>query len=158
MPNYTKIFKLWTSYVANPRKCSASSVVSNTLRPNLSRLFSSGALSTECVQDSQENDDLKSRIFRVRLPKRSVTNVLQNWVSEGNQITLSELRHISKDLRKSQRYKHALEVGNFSLFFSFWFYVFCTVWYLYVWLPRDDGKAKAWNFRVVFFFFWVWIT
>ncbi|PQM41793.1 pentatricopeptide repeat-containing protein [Prunus yedoensis var. nudiflora] len=97
------------------RKCSASSVVSNTLRPNLSRLFSSGALSSECVQDSQENDDLKSRIFRVRLPKRSVTNVLQNWVREGNQITLSELRHISKDLRKSQRYKHALEISEWMV-------------------------------------------
>ncbi|CAB4289682.1 unnamed protein product [Prunus armeniaca] len=97
------------------RKCSASSVVSNTLRPNLSRLFSSGALSSECVQDSQENEDLKSRIFRVRLPKRSVTNVLQNWVSEGNQITLSELRHISKDLRKSQRYKHALEISEWMV-------------------------------------------
>lgn len=68
---------------------------------------------TEFVDDEadiEEKDDLKSRIFRVRLPKRSVTNVLQRWVGEGNQITISDLRTISKDLRKSHRYKHAFEV------------------------------------------------
>lgn len=58
-----------------------------------------------------ENDDLKSRIFRLRLPKRSVMNVLHRWVSEGRQITMPDLRDISKELRKSQRYKHALEVA-----------------------------------------------
>ena len=60
--------------------------------------------------DQESVDDLKSRIFRVRLPKRSVTNVLQNWVSEGREIGISELRKITKELRQSQRFKHALEV------------------------------------------------
>ncbi|GFP86792.1 pentatricopeptide repeat-containing protein at5g09450 mitochondrial, partial [Phtheirospermum japonicum] len=63
----------------------------------------------------EEKDDLKSRIFRLRLPKRSVTNVLQKWVSEGQKITISDLRSISKDLRKSQRYKHALEVSEWMV-------------------------------------------
>lgn len=75
-----------------------------------SRLLSSGASSTDLVEDYVENDDLKSRIFRLRQPKRSATNVIQKWINEGNQITISQLRLISKDLRKSQRYKHALEV------------------------------------------------
>lgn len=38
-------------------------------------------------------------------------NVLHRWVSEGRQITMPDLRDISKELRKSQRYKHALEVA-----------------------------------------------
>lgn len=37
---------------------------------------------------------------------------------------------------------------NFLFFSPFDFMFFCTVW-----LPRDNGKAKAWNFRVVFFLF-----
>ncbi|KAK6156784.1 hypothetical protein DH2020_011032 [Rehmannia glutinosa] len=63
----------------------------------------------------EENDDLKSRIFRLRLPKRSVINVLQKWVSEGHKITLSDLRSISKDLRRSHRYKHALEISEWMV-------------------------------------------
>ncbi|THG04121.1 hypothetical protein TEA_024172 [Camellia sinensis var. sinensis] len=85
-------------------------------------LFSSSASRNEVVvekshtsQDEEhqdgngEDDDLKSRIFRLRLPKRSASNVLQKWVSEGRKITTSDLRRISGDLRKSRRYKHALE-------------------------------------------------
>ncbi|KAK3034797.1 hypothetical protein RJ639_033702 [Escallonia herrerae] len=57
-------------------------------------------------------DDLKSRIFSLRLPKRSASNVIQRWVNEGNRVTISELRIISKELRRSQRYKHALELSE----------------------------------------------
>lgn len=71
--------------------------------------------------NSKENeDDLKGRIFRLRLPKRSVTNVIDKWVREGNAVSASELRHISKELRKSQRFKHALEVRLMLIFCSFW--------------------------------------
>ncbi|KAL0384425.1 UNVERIFIED_CONTAM: Pentatricopeptide repeat-containing protein, mitochondrial [Sesamum radiatum] len=63
----------------------------------------------------EEKDDLKSRIFRLRLPKRSVTNVLQKWVSEGNNITVADLRSISRDLRRSHRYKHALEISEWMV-------------------------------------------
>ncbi|PON31430.1 Pentatricopeptide repeat [Parasponia andersonii] len=80
-----------------------------------SRLLSSGASNTNFVEDYVENDDLRNRIFRLRQPKRSATNVLQKWINEGNQITLSELRQISKDLRKFQRFKHALEVSEWMV-------------------------------------------
>ncbi|XP_050208848.1 pentatricopeptide repeat-containing protein At5g09450, mitochondrial [Mercurialis annua] len=83
------------------------------------QLFSSGALkSAELEEDwnSKENgDDLKTKIFRLRLPKRSATNIIQNWVSEGNSVTVSELRNISKELRKLQRYKHALEISEWMV-------------------------------------------
>ncbi|XVE93180.1 hypothetical protein REPUB_Repub01dG0168100 [Reevesia pubescens] len=83
-----------------------------------SRLLSSCAASTEYVDEYSKNSEsnhLKCRIFRVRLPKRSVTTVIQKWVGEGNQVSISELRQISKDLRKSQRFKHALEISEWMV-------------------------------------------
>ncbi|BAT97616.1 hypothetical protein VIGAN_09111800 [Vigna angularis var. angularis] len=44
-----------------------------------------------------------SKILRLRLPKRSATNILQKWVLQGNPVTLSQLQDISKELRRSQR-------------------------------------------------------
>ncbi|EPS68015.1 hypothetical protein M569_06760, partial [Genlisea aurea] len=61
------------------------------------------------------NDDLRNRIFRERLPKRSVSNVLQKWIDEGRRIEASDLRSISRDLRRSQRYKHALEISEWMV-------------------------------------------
>ncbi|XP_073146453.1 pentatricopeptide repeat-containing protein At5g09450, mitochondrial-like [Henckelia pumila] len=66
-------------------------------------------------EEDEEKDDLRSRIFRVRLPKRSATNVLQKWVNEGRDVTVSELRNISRDLSRSHRYKHALEVSEWMV-------------------------------------------
>ncbi|XP_023750691.1 pentatricopeptide repeat-containing protein At5g09450, mitochondrial [Lactuca sativa] len=60
-------------------------------------------------------DDLKSRILRLRLPKRSATNVIEKWINEGHRITSYDLRHISKELRKSHRYKHALELSEWMV-------------------------------------------
>ncbi|XP_038888934.1 pentatricopeptide repeat-containing protein At5g09450, mitochondrial isoform X2 [Benincasa hispida] len=80
---------------------------------SVSNYCSHGALRSESFDESvnsEETNDLKSRIFRLRLPKRSATNVLQRWMSEGNQVTITELRNISKELRRIQRYKHALEI------------------------------------------------
>ncbi|KAK4476920.1 hypothetical protein RD792_016087 [Penstemon davidsonii] len=71
--------------------------------------------SHESEDEEEEKDDLKSRIFRLRLPKRSVTNVLQKWVDEGRKITASDLRSISIDLRRSHRYKHALEISEWMV-------------------------------------------
>lgn len=88
------------------------------------RPFSSPATKAEIVfdeppisveQEESIDDDLKSRIFRLRLPKRSVTNVLQNWVSEGHKISASDLRRISKELRQSHRFKHALELSEWMV-------------------------------------------
>uniref|UniRef100_A0A6N2LI18 Pentacotripeptide-repeat region of PRORP domain-containing protein n=1 Tax=Salix viminalis TaxID=40686 RepID=A0A6N2LI18_SALVM len=66
-------------------------------------------LEEEELNSKENEDDLKGRIFRLRLPKRSVTNVIDKWAREGNAVSAYELRHISKELRKSQRFKHALE-------------------------------------------------
>ncbi|XP_075672635.1 pentatricopeptide repeat-containing protein At5g09450, mitochondrial-like isoform X1 [Castanea sativa] len=85
----------------------------------LSRLLCSITLKGDSLTSSRVNDDddddLRSRIFRLRLAKRSVTNVIQRWLGEGNQISISDLRHISKDLRKSHRYKHALEISEWMV-------------------------------------------
>ncbi|KAI4318720.1 hypothetical protein MLD38_032391 [Melastoma candidum] len=63
----------------------------------------------------EERDDLRSRIFRLRHPKRSAVDVIGKWVGEGNGVSAPELRRILKDLRKSQRYKHALEVSEWMV-------------------------------------------
>ncbi|KAI3755318.1 hypothetical protein L1987_55115 [Smallanthus sonchifolius] len=60
-------------------------------------------------------DDLKSRIFRLRLPKRSATKAIEKWINEGNRITILDLRKISKELRRSQRFKHALELSEWMV-------------------------------------------
>ncbi|GLT94361.1 hypothetical protein SLE2022_121060 [Rubroshorea leprosula] len=85
---------------------------------NPSRFLSAGAASSEYAEQTPsgfEGDDLRGRIFRLRLPKRSATHVIERWVGEGNRLSISELRDISKELRKSQRYKHALEISEWML-------------------------------------------
>lgn len=67
-------------------------------------------------EPADPEDDLRSRVFRLRLPKRSATAALDRWVGEGRAVSASELRQIAKDLRRSQRYKHALEVHFLSTF------------------------------------------
>ncbi|TYJ00307.1 hypothetical protein E1A91_A13G078900v1 [Gossypium mustelinum] len=84
----------------------------------MSRPLSSGSVSTEYTDDyikNSETDDLRSRIFQLRLPKRSATTVIEKWVGEGNWVSISDLRQISKDLRKSQRFKHALEISEWMV-------------------------------------------
>ncbi|KAF8404672.1 hypothetical protein HHK36_009560 [Tetracentron sinense] len=95
------------------RKCSINSPSLILFEEaSVARTLSSGALGSDALEESPTSpeDDIKSRIFRLRFPKRSATTVLQKWIGEGNKLTISELRQISKELRKSQRYKHALEV------------------------------------------------
>ncbi|XP_008806388.3 pentatricopeptide repeat-containing protein At5g27460-like [Phoenix dactylifera] len=78
------------------------------------RPFSSGHSRGEAVAVEEERaarlDDLRSRLFRLRFPKRSATAALDKWVGEGRKVTASDLRQIAKDLKRSQRYKHALEI------------------------------------------------
>ena len=57
-----------------------------------------------------EEDDLRSRVFRLRLAKRSATEALEKWAGEGRAAPAPELRHITRDLSRARRYKHALEV------------------------------------------------
>ncbi|KAL5072040.1 hypothetical protein RYX36_022927 [Vicia faba] len=84
------------------------------------RFVTSGAVSNDYDEETStaaevEDDDLRSRILRLRLPKRSATNVLQKWVLQGNSIPVSQLRDISNHLRNSQRYKHALEISEWMV-------------------------------------------
>ncbi|XP_010266564.1 PREDICTED: pentatricopeptide repeat-containing protein At5g27460 isoform X1 [Nelumbo nucifera] len=107
------------SFIAGLRRKCGHSPPSQMLlleETRLSRSLSSGPLRSEPLEESPSPvEDLKSRIFRLRLPKRSATTAIQKWVSEGNTITLSELRQISRELRKSQRYKHALEISEWMV-------------------------------------------
>ncbi|XP_027355872.1 pentatricopeptide repeat-containing protein At5g09450, mitochondrial-like isoform X3 [Abrus precatorius] len=57
----------------------------------------------------------KNRIPGLRSPKKSPVLALQNWVDQGNRISPSELRRIARNLVKSKRYHHALEVSQFAL-------------------------------------------
>ncbi|KAF5187391.1 Pentatricopeptide repeat-containing protein [Thalictrum thalictroides] len=94
------------------------SIIQRNCRVILSNQFSSSIPLTtddDLEEIPKKDDDLKSRIFRLRFPKRSATNILEKWVAEGNKITISELRNIAKDLRKSQRYKHALEISEWMV-------------------------------------------
>ncbi|KAG8082205.1 hypothetical protein GUJ93_ZPchr0014g47385 [Zizania palustris] len=58
----------------------------------------------------EEGDDLRGRIFRLRLAKRSATAALERWAGEGRAAPATELRRIARDLTRARRYKHALEV------------------------------------------------
>ncbi|KAF3775244.1 Pentatricopeptide repeat-containing protein [Nymphaea thermarum] len=55
-------------------------------------------------------DDLRGRILRLRFPKKSAADAIKKWVDEGKGIRRSELRSIAKQLVRSRRYKHALEI------------------------------------------------
>ncbi|KVH87901.1 pentatricopeptide repeat-containing protein At5g27460 [Cynara cardunculus var. scolymus] len=79
---------------------------------NFLRGISSNTLSAFPSQPSKEtnNIDLVNQLLFLKYPRRSATNVLQNWVSEGRKVSIYDLRHISKQLVRHGRYKHALEV------------------------------------------------
>lgn len=60
---------------------------------------------------NDDNGDLKSQVIRVSaFPRRSSTKVLQNWVNSGHRVSIDDLRHISRQLLRRRRHKHALEV------------------------------------------------
>lgn len=60
----------------------------------------------------EDGDDLRSRIFRLGLAKRSATAALEKWSIEGRHAPATELRRIARDLSRVRRYKHALEVRS----------------------------------------------
>ncbi|KAI5404560.1 pentatricopeptide repeat-containing protein At5g27460 isoform X1 [Lathyrus oleraceus] len=57
-----------------------------------------------------EKQNLKSLIAGFKPSSRSPLLLLQNWIDQGNKLSPSELRCISRTLIKSKRYNHALEV------------------------------------------------
>jgi hypothetical protein len=67
------------------------------------------------VSSDEATDDLRSRLLRLRFPKRSATVALQNWVSEGREAPPGYLRDAVRELSRCGQYKHALEVRtNFA--------------------------------------------
>lgn len=79
--------------------------------------FSSEAATTPppaaaAATGEEDGDDLRSRIFRLGLAKRSATAALERWSGEGRAAPAEELRRIARDLSRVRRYKHALEVRS----------------------------------------------
>ncbi|CAN6241555.1 unnamed protein product [Urochloa humidicola] len=62
--------------------------------------------------EEEDGDDLRGRIFRLGLAKRSATAALEKWSAEGRAAPVEELRRIARDLSRVRRYKHALEVAD----------------------------------------------
>ncbi|CAO2042489.1 unnamed protein product [Urochloa humidicola] len=82
------------------------------LRPALAGrvpFFSSEAAASG---EEQDGDDLRGRIFRLGLAKRSATAALEKWSAEGRAAPAEDLRRIARDLSRVRRYKHALEVAD----------------------------------------------
>lgn len=84
---------------------------------------SSDSVKKDDLSGYQPQLDLKSRIFKLRFPKRSATDALDRWVQEGGKVSVSELRNITTELKRAQRYKHALEVYIQIYVFLLYFYV-----------------------------------
>ncbi|KAJ0077835.1 hypothetical protein Patl1_37149 [Pistacia atlantica] len=90
------------SFFLSLRRTSSTIIKNNACSKGIShsRFLSSGVLASDVLEEissSKGKDDLKTRIFRLRLPKRRVINVIKKWVTEGNQTTTFELRQIQKD-------------------------------------------------------------
>ncbi|PNX92452.1 pentatricopeptide repeat-containing protein at5g27460-like protein [Trifolium pratense] len=76
--------------------------------------FVLGARNLRTHADSRSSDfsdkqNLKSLIAGFKPSNRNPLPVLQNWVDQGNKLSPSELRRISRTLIKSKRYNHAFE-------------------------------------------------
>ncbi|XP_050254410.1 pentatricopeptide repeat-containing protein At5g27460 [Quercus robur] len=62
------------------------------------------------AQSGIGNKDLMSEILRLKSPKRSAITLLQNRAEQGHKLSISELRRITRQLIKSKRHDHALEI------------------------------------------------
>ncbi|KAL5558560.1 hypothetical protein UlMin_034771 [Ulmus minor] len=61
---------------------------------------------------SKTINNLKYKILRLKYPNDCATTVLQNWADQGYNLPSSELRRVSVQLLKSERYIHALQIVN----------------------------------------------
>ncbi|KAK6940212.1 Pentatricopeptide repeat [Dillenia turbinata] len=77
---------------------------------NSPRLLSFFTSATDIVHNPKDN--IERRILRLNSPNTTATAVLQNWIDEGHNFMISDLRRITSKLIKFQRYKHALELFN----------------------------------------------
>ncbi|KAF3773783.1 Pentatricopeptide repeat-containing protein [Nymphaea thermarum] len=66
--------------------------------------------SVSASADNTGEDDLRSRVFQLGTPRRSAAAAIEKWIGEGGTVEQSELRGIVKQLARSRRYKHALEI------------------------------------------------
>ncbi|KAI9106719.1 hypothetical protein K1719_022247 [Acacia pycnantha] len=89
-------------FFAGLRRCHFLSDPQSPWRPLASRGV---AFDVELTQ----KDNLKKRILGLKSSDPSPMSMLQNWVDQGNNVSTSELRSISKTLFSSKRYHHALE-------------------------------------------------
>lgn len=84
-----------------------------TFRSSISFFLGARTLHTHADSRSSAFSDKqnpKSLIARLKPSTRTPLPVLQNWVDQGNKLSSSELRCISRRLIKSKRYNHAFEV------------------------------------------------
>lgn len=60
-------------------------------------------------------DTLGGRLLGLTYTKRSAVVTIRKWKEEGHSVRKYELNRIVRELRKIKRYKHALEVRDFSI-------------------------------------------
>ena len=89
-------------------------------------LSSSSSAHVEFVASENENkepssskggDTLGRRLLSLVYPKRSAVIVLRKWAEQGKTIQKYQLNRVVRELRKFNRYKHALEV-QYTAFFK----------------------------------------
>lgn len=97
-PLLRRVRTLLTGLNLNPRPLSTSTPLSSKTK-------------LDPVASSDEVDDnLRTRLLRLRFPKRSATAAIQKWVLEGREAPAGELRETVRELTRCGQYKHALEV------------------------------------------------
>lgn len=91
------------------------------------RLYSAAAVlpaeAAAATADKKNTKPLYRRLSALGVaPPGSVTRTVNKWLREGRSVTVGQLMKYVKELRKYQRYGHALEV---ILIFFFLFPSFC---------------------------------
>ncbi|XP_047334279.1 pentatricopeptide repeat-containing protein At4g21705, mitochondrial-like [Impatiens glandulifera] len=61
---------------------------------------------------ARQPSDLYSRISPLGDPKHSIIEHIDNWIKEGNVVSLHRFRFMIRDLRRRRRYQHALEISE----------------------------------------------
>jgi hypothetical protein len=94
--------------------------------------FILGARNLQTHADSRssafsDKQNLKSLIAGFKPSSRNPMPVLQNWVYQGNKLSPSELRLISRTLIKSKRYNHTSEVPFFFTCLLYPYYATCVL-------------------------------
>lgn len=70
------------------------------------------AVSSKTLQNGSDDGNSNQEFMKLKLPRNSVTTVLQNGNCEAQRTSITKLRRVVKKLCKSKRFERALEVGN----------------------------------------------